>query len=135
MQESFKRSKTWPKNKRFTESWYIENSQIDKVVNRCCSFIDGVKVCRFNEAIKAVFAEEMELNRERWLFHFLWIALWVKVKARKNEKIWQDGFFIAHAIHTGLPLDTIPIMHEICHQSVVNSIETMQERRTHLNRQ
>ena len=135
MQESFKRSKTWPKNKRFTESWYIENSQIDKIVNRCCSFIDGVKVCRFNEAIKAVFAEEMELNRERWLFHFLWIALWVKVKARKNEKIWQDSFLIAHAIHTGITLDAIPIMHEICHQSVVNSIETMQERRTHLNRQ
>jgi hypothetical protein len=135
MQESFKRSKTWPKNKRFTESWYIENPKIDKLVNRCCSFIDGVKVCRFNEAMKAVFAQEMELNRERWLFHFLWIALWIKVKARKNEKVWQDSFFIAHAIHTGLPLDAIPIMHEICHQSVVNSIETMQERRTHLNRQ
>ena len=135
IQASFKRSKSWPKNKRFTESWYVENAQIDKLVNRCCSFIDGVKVCRFDDAIKAVFAKEMELHRDRWLFHFLWIALWLKVKARKNEKVWQDSFFIAYAIHTGTSLDAIPIMHEICHESVVNSIETMQERRTHLNRQ
>ena len=135
MQASFKRSKTWPKNKRFTESWYIENSQIDKLVNRSSSFIDGMKECRLADAMNAVFAEEMELHRDRWVFHFLWIALWIKSRARKNEKIWQDSFFIAYAIHTGTALDTIPIMREICHQSVINSIETMQERRTHLNRQ
>lgn len=135
IQESFKRSKSWPKNKRFTESWYIENANIDKLVNRCCSFIDGVKVCRFGDAMEAVFAEEMELQRPHWLFHFLWIALWIKARARKNEKMWQDSFLIAHAIHSGLALDAIPIMHEICNQSVINSVETMQERRTHLNRQ
>ena len=135
MKASLKRSKTWPKTKRFTESWYVENSHIDKLVNRCSSFIDGVKVCRFEEAMSAVFKEDMEQYRDRWLFHFLWIALWVKAHARKNEKIWQDSFFIAHAIYTGIALEAIPIMHEICHQSVVNSIETMQERRTHLNRQ
>lgn len=135
MQASFKRSKTWPKNKRFTESWYIENAHIDKLVNRSCSFIDGVKVCRFADAMSAVFAEEMESHRFHWLFHFLWIALWIKSRARKNEKVWQDSFFIAYAIHTGVALDTIPIMQEICHQSVINSVETMQERRTHLIRQ
>ena len=135
MQASLKRSKSWPKNKRFTESWFIENSVIDKLVNRCCNFIDGVKVCRFADATKAVFAEELELHRDRWLFHFLWIALWVKAKARKNEKTWEDSYFIAYAIQQGTALDAIPIMHEICHQSVVNSIETMQDRRTHLNRQ
>ena len=125
MLASFKRSKSWPKNKRFTESWYVENSHIDKLVNRCCNFIDGVKVCRFDEAIKAVFAKEMELYRDRWLFHFLWIALWLRVKTRKNERVWQDSFFIAYAIHTGTPLDAIPIMHEICYQSVLNSIEEL----------
>jgi hypothetical protein len=135
MEASLKRTKSWPKNKRFTESWYVENSQIDKIVNRCCSFVDGVKVCRFEEAKKDVFKQELELNRDKWLFHFLWITLWLKVKVRKNEKVWQDSFFIAYAIHTGMPLESIPIMHEIAHQSVVNSIETMQERRTHLNRE
>ncbi len=135
LQASLKRSKSWPKNKQFTESWYIENSEIDKLVNRSSSYVDGVKVCRFGDAIKAVFAEEMELHRDHWLFHFLWITLWLKSSARKNDTTWQDSFFIAYAIQTGMPLDAIPIMHEICNQSVINSVETMQERRTHLNRE
>jgi hypothetical protein len=62
----------------------------------------------------------------------VWVTLWLKSKARKNEKLWQDGFFIAHAIHQGRALDSIPILQEICYQSVVNSIETMQDRRTYL---
>ena len=132
---SLQRSKSWPKNKRFTESWYVENDQVDKLVNRCCNFVDGVKVCRFNDAMDAVFKQEMELNREHWLSHFLWITLWLKARTRKNEKTWQDSFFIAYAIQTGIPLRDIPIMCEICRESVVNSIETMHERRTHLNQE
>ena len=132
---ALQRSKQWPKNKRFTESWYVENDLIDKLVNRCCHFVDGVKVCRFKDAIEQVFAQEMELNREHWLTHFLWITLWLKARARKNEKTWQDSFFVAYAIQTGVPLNEIPIMTEICHESVVNSIETMHERRTHLNQE
>lgn len=129
---SLQRSKNWPKNKRFTESWYLESPKVDGLVNRCCTFVDGVKVCRFEEAIALVFSEEMEQKRERWMFHFLWIALWLKAGAGAREKAWQDSFFIAHTIQAGEPLETIPIMREICYQSVVNSIETMQERRTHL---
>jgi hypothetical protein len=132
---SLQRSKSWPKNQRFTDSWYIENEQVDKLVNRHCHFEDGVKVCRFNDAIDAVFTEEMETNREHWLLHFVWITLWLKARARKNEKAWQDSFFIAYAIQTGMPLKDIPIMYEICRESVVNSIKTMHERRTHLNQE
>lgn len=135
IQLSLKRSKSWPKSKRFTESWYIENPHIDKLVNRCCSFVDGVKVCSMENAISAVFTQEFEKHRAKWLFHFLWIALWVKSKALKTEKIWQDSFFIAYAINSGIPLSQIPIMHEICQQTVINSIETMNERRTHLNKE
>ncbi|WP_412754215.1 hypothetical protein [Legionella donaldsonii] len=135
MQSSFIRSKSWPYSKRFTESWYIENAHIDKLVNRCCSFVEGVKVCAMDEAIATVFANELEAHRDKWLFHFLWVALWSKAKTRKNEKIWQDSFFIAYAIHTGRSLDAIPIMHEICRQTVINSIETMNERRTYLNKE
>lgn len=135
MQSSFIRSKSWPYSKRFTESWYIENAHIDKLVNRCCSFVEGVKVCAMDEAIATVFANELEAHRDKWLFHFLWVALWSKAKTRKNEKIWQDSFFIAYAIHTGRLLDAIPIMHEICRQTVINSIETMNERRTYLNKE
>ncbi|KTD19756.1 hypothetical protein [Legionella londiniensis] len=132
LEESLQRSKMWPKNKRFTESWFMENAKIDKLVNRFCSFVEGVKVCRIEDAMRDVFAEEMESNRKQWVFHFLWVALWLKSGARKREKLWQDSFFIAYAIYQGRPLHTIPIMWEICYQSVINSMETMHERRTHL---
>ncbi len=133
IQAAFARSKNWSKTKSFTESWYMENAVIDKLVNRCCSFIKGTKVCRTEEAIALIFSEVMENHRSQWLFHFLWVALWAKARSRKNEKTWQDSFLIAHAIQSGAPLRSIPIMHDICEQSVINSVETMQERRTHLN--
>jgi hypothetical protein len=132
---SLKRSKSWLKSKQFTESWYIENPLIDKIVNHNSSFVDGVKVCRLEDAMRDVFNEEMELNRDKWQFHFLWIALWLKAKERKNEKAWQDSFLIAYMIHEGKPLMEVPVMKEICRQTVINSVETMQERRTHLNQE
>ncbi len=46
--------------------------------------------------------------------------------------MWQDSFFIAYAIYTDVPLEKIPIMREIGYQTVLNSVETMTERRTHL---
>lgn len=135
VEASFKRSKRWLQDKPFAASWYLENEGVDKWVNRCCNFEDGVKVCRFDDAMKAVFEHELESKRETWVFHFLWVALWLRAGTRKHEKIWQDAFFIAHAIHTGTPLSEIPIMQDICHQSVVNSIETMRDRRTHLSQE
>ncbi|WP_028389466.1 hypothetical protein [Legionella fairfieldensis] len=135
IQSAFKRAKSWSKNKRFTESWYVENAHIDKLVNRCCRFDQGVRICILEEAMALVFAEEFEGQREKWLFHFLWTALWLKAKTRKNEKTWQDSFLIAYAIQAGYPLETIPVMHKICHQTVINSVETMNERRTHLNKE
>lgn len=135
MDESLKRSKSWLKSKQFTESWFIESPLVDKIVNHNSSFIDGIKVCRLEDAIDDVFAEELELNRDKWQFHFLWIALWLKSKGRKNEKVWQDSFLIAYLIREGHPLQEIPVMNEICRQTVINSVETMQERRTHLNQE
>lgn len=135
IQESLQRSKSWLKTKQFTESWYLENPAIDKIVNHNSSFIDGVKVCRLNDAMDEVFAEVMEQHRAKWQFHFLWIALWVKAKPRMNEKVWQDSFLIAYTIHQGISLKEIPVMQEICHQTVINSVETMQERKTHLSQE
>ncbi|WP_454781386.1 hypothetical protein [Legionella sp. WA2022007384] len=132
---SLRRSKSWLKTKSFTESWYLENHLVDKIVNHNSTFVDGIRVCRMEEAMEAVFAEEMELNRDRWQFHFLWIALWMKSKEKRNEKIWRDSFLIAYTIHEGRPLKEIPVMQEICRQTVINSAETMQERRTHLSQE
>lgn len=133
--ESLQRSKQWLKSKQFTESWYIESPLIDKIVNHHCSFVDGVKVCRFDEAVVDVFKEDMEPNRERWVFHFLWLTLWFKAREKRNEKLWKDSFIIAHQIHNGIPLTDIPVMREICLQTVVNSVETMQDRRTYLSKE
>jgi hypothetical protein len=133
--KSLKRSKSWLNKKEFTESWYIENPVVDKIVNHNCSFVDGVRVCRLEEAIAAVFSAEMEYNRDNWAFHFIWVALWFKACEKKSEKIWQDSFLIAYTIHSGTPLKDIPVMQEICRQTVINSVETMQERRTHLNKE
>ena len=77
----------------------------------------------------------MEAHRDKWLFHFLWVALWLKARTRKNEKVWQDSFIIAYAIHTGTPLQSIPVLQEIVRQTIYNSIETMTDRRTHLNKE
>ena len=133
--QALKRSKSWLKSKQFTESWYIENPLVDKIVNHNSSFVDGIKVCRLEDAIEDVFTEEMELNRDKWQFHFLWIALWFKSKERKNEKVWRDSFLIAYMIREGHSLKEIPVMNEICRQTVINSVETMQDRRTHLNQE
>ncbi|KTD66243.1 hypothetical protein [Legionella spiritensis] len=135
MQASFKRSNRWTTGKKFTESWFIENAHIDKLVNRCSSFVEGVRVCDVETAMAHVFEQDMELHRDKWFFHFLWVTLWLKAKARKGEKMWWDSFFIAHAIAEETPLENIPVMRAICRQTVINSVETMNERRTHLNKE
>lgn len=135
LESALKRSKSWVKSKRFTESWFEENPQIDKQVNRHCSIVNGVKACNFEKAIEDVFVHEMETHRDKWLFHFLWLSLWLHAQSKKTETAWQDSFFIAYAIQQGYPLKTIPIMEEICHQTVINSVETMQDRRTHLSKE
>ena len=133
VQQSFKRSKLWPKNKTFTESWYLENANVDKLVNRCSTIVEGVKICHIERAMNEIFDHELELQRDTWCFHFLWMSLWANAgTVRKNEKIGMDSLLIAYAIKQGTPLRDIPIMHEICRQTVVNSVETMNERRTHL---
>ncbi|HHT0592859.1 TPA: hypothetical protein ACTXXA_001049 [Legionella anisa] len=133
--ESLRRTKSWLKTKSFTESWYLENPLIDKIVNHNSSFVDGIRVCRMEEAMDAVFSEEMELHRDKWQFHFLWVSLWMKAKEKRNEKMWRDSFLIAYTIHDGTPLKEIPVMQEICRQTVINSVETMHERRTHLSQE
>ncbi|MDP3562487.1 MAG: hypothetical protein Q8R83_09965 [Legionellaceae bacterium] len=133
VEASLKRSKNWSHKKRFAESWFIENASVDKLVNQCSSFVNGVKVCKLDTAIDVIFKDEMELHRDQWLFHFLWVSLWLKSRPRPNEKTWQDSFMIAYAIHSGRPLSSIPLLQELCRQSVLNSIETMQERKTYLS--
>ncbi len=133
VEDSLQRSKKWLTQRKFADSWFMESSNIDKFVNRCSSIIDGVKVCDLNAAMQLVFTECLEKSRGIWMFHFLWTALWMKSSIRKNEKTWEDCFIIAHCIYTGRELSSIPIMQEICNKSVLNSMQTMHDRGTHLS--
>lgn len=128
-------TENWLEEKTFASSWFIESEQVDKLVNRCSSFDNGVKVCRFDEAMDSIFDQILEPNRAHWIFHFLWVALWLRASARKHEKVWQDAFLVAYAIHSDVPLKEVPIMRAVCHQSIINSVETMRERRTYLSQE
>ena len=57
---SLKRSKNWLKTRKFADSWFIENSLIDKLVNSCSSIVDGVKICNLDEATSLVFDKSMK---------------------------------------------------------------------------
>lgn len=133
LEKSLNRSKNWLKKMRFTESWYVESAMVDKIVNQSSSFLDGIKICELDEAIEALFKHDMEHRRDEWLFHFLWSALWLKSKHRSNSKIWQDSFILAYMIYSGAPLSSLPLLREIGRQSVLNSMETMQDRKTYLS--
>ncbi len=133
VEDSLDRSKKWLKNRKFADSWFMESSQIDKLVNSCSNIVDGVKVCDLHLAMPLVFSECIEKSRESWMFHFMWTALWAKSNTRKNENFWEDCFIIAYCIYTGRELSTIPIMQEICNKSILNSMRTMHDRGTYLS--
>lgn len=135
VQKALKRSKNWFRQKSYVHAWFVENAEVDRWVNRYSAYENGVKTCQYQEAMHAIFEHEFEARRERWLFHFLWVSLWLKAKNQKNEVAWKDTFLIAHAIYSGTALTDIPIMQLICHHTVLNSMDTMQARRTHLSQE
>lgn len=133
MEEGIRRSRIWFREKTFTQSWFEEDGTVDTYVNQCCSFVKGVKVCTLDKACELIIKEVLEPQREKWIFHFLWTALWAKSKSRKQERFWRDCFFIAHALFEGRSVESIPVFQDIANLIVVNSLETMGERRSHLN--
>ena len=133
IQGALKRSSQWFRQKGFTQSWFDESAEVDTLVNQCCTIVDGIKVCAFEQAYDLVMQEVLERERDKWAFHFLWTALWAKSKSSKRERFWQDSYLVAYAIYSGEVFSVIPIMGRICHLTVVNSLETMQERRGYLN--
>ncbi len=135
VQKALKRSKNWFSQKPYAHAWFVENAEVDRWVNRYSVYENGVKTCQYEDAMRAVFEHEFEARRTRWLFHFLWVSLWLKAKNRKNEILWKETFLVAYAIYSGTPMNEIPIMQVICHHTVLNSMDTMQLRRTHLSQE
>ncbi len=133
MEDGIDHSRTWFRDKTFTQSWFEEDSIIDTYVNQCCSFVKGVKVCTLDQACELILNEVLEPKRDKWIFHFLLTSLWAKSKSRKRERFWQDCFFVAYAMSEGRALNQIPVLNDIANLIVLNSLETMGERRSHLN--
>ncbi|HCA89790.1 MAG: hypothetical protein CMF38_07515 [Legionellaceae bacterium] len=134
VQTAFKESKHWLNQKNFAASWFVESATVDKLVNRVSVIDKGMRICQdVEQAIELILTHEFEQNRASWLFHFVWTALWLKTSARKHERTWQTCCLIAHAIANHYPLKDIPIMQAISHASVLNSLETMSARGTHLH--
>lgn len=133
VENALKRSGRWSKEKALTQSWFDESAEVDVLVNQCCSIVSGMKICEFEKAYDLVMNNILEPERKKWGFHFLWTAFWAKSKSSSRERFWQDSYLVAYAIYSGQSLSTIPIMKAICHLTVMNSLETMQERRAYLN--
>ncbi|OGV27242.1 MAG: hypothetical protein A3F18_01075 [Legionellales bacterium RIFCSPHIGHO2_12_FULL_37_14] len=128
-----RQSKNWERDKPIVQSWFEESPAIDHLVNKCCSYVNGVKICAMDEAINLVREEVFSQNRAKWVFHFLWMALWAKANAGKKERFWKDCFFIACALNEGEPLENIPVINDMVELCVLNSLETMKDRRSHLS--
>lgn len=132
-QKSLLRSAQWYKKYAFTESWFDESPELDKLVNQYCSFIDGVKHCNISKAVPVIMTQYFEPRREQWLDHFLWMSLWAKAHSRHNEYLWKDSFVIAQALYQNKPMLELPILQIICEHSILQSVETMENRKTHLS--
>lgn len=133
IQKSLKRSGNWYKKYYFTESWFDENPDLDRLVTQHCSFIDGIKHCDMSSALQDVMANYFEPRREQWLDHFLWLCLWAKPAAKHNEYLWRDAFVIVNALYNNEPLLSLPIIQIICEHSILQSVESMESRKTHLS--
>jgi hypothetical protein len=132
-EKSLLRSGNWYKKYGFTESWYDESPELDKLVNQSCSFLDGIKQCNMSLAMPNILNEYFEPRREQWLEHFLWLSLWAKPYARHNEYLWKDALAIANALYNNKAMVDIPIIQVICEHSILQSVETMENRKTHLS--
>lgn len=133
IEKSLKRSGRWYKNKTFTESWFDESAELDRIVNTHCSFVDGTKFCNIENATIDVMEQYLEPKREQWVEHFVWMALWAKPHARYNEYLWKDCYLLASLLKEGCPIEEIPLMHVISEHNILTSVETMEYRKTHLS--
>lgn len=130
--QSLKRSGNWYKKYKFTEAWYDESPELDQLANQFCNFIDGVKQCNISQALEPVLEHYFEERRGQWLEHFIWLALWSKPSARHNEYLWKDALIVAYCLYNNMPMREIPIIRVIAEHSILQSVETMESRKTHL---
>lgn len=130
--QSLERSSHWYKKHKFTDSWYDEGPDLDKIVNQFCFFEGSVKKCNVSKALPVVIQEYFEERRGQWLEHFIWLTLWAQPSARHNEYLWKDALIISYSLYSNIPMLQIPILRVIAEHSILQSVETMESRKTHL---
>lgn len=133
VQAALTRSSQWLRSRAFAQSWFMESSAIDKIVNRFSQWQQGVRVCDMTRAHEAVLDELLLKQRDLWTFRFYWLYAWASVCPKKREHLAEDALILAHLLEEQYDMRNMTIFHDIAKQSVINSAETMSERRTHLH--
>ena len=124
----------WLRTRGFTQSWFEMDEKVDEIVNQHTYFQDGVKISDIEAAGKNILAEIFEPFREKWVFHFLWLACWARcrIKDRKNLLLGKDCVVLAYCLHKNKPLEKIPLMCALSEKSALISAQTMHKRGSHL---
>lgn len=133
IQSSLAKSGQWLGKKNFVDSWFEQSEVIDKIVNQNTRLEEGVRYCEVTDAVGAILSEVFEPLREKWLLQFIFMAMWARSRAKKNERMWKDLTVLAYCIDQGKPLQDLPIIEKLANETVLISLETMHARGTHLN--
>jgi hypothetical protein len=129
---SLKKSGSWMRDKAFVQSWFEQSETVDALVNQYSQLINGKRLIKRVPAMKAVYEAILEPKRQQWAEHFIWMALWSQSHAKPNERAWKDFTVLAKCLIDGMALSSIPLMTDVCYQTVMVSAETMTDRNTHL---
>lgn len=133
VQAALLRSAQWIRQRAFAQSWFVESPEIDKIVNRFSQWHQGVRICDMTRAHEAVLQDLLLKQRNLWTFRFYWLSIWASVCPKKREHLAQDALILANLLEQQYDMSQMNIFHDIAKQSVMNSAETMSERRTHLH--
>lgn len=133
VQAALTRSSQWVRGRAFAQSWFMESPEIDKAVNRFSQWHQGVRICDMTRAHEAVLNDLLLKQRGVWTFRLYWLYIWASVCPKKREHIAEDALILAHLLDEQYDMRNMGVFHDIAKQSVINSAETMSERRTHLH--
>jgi hypothetical protein len=131
--ESLERSGDWTDYEAFTESWFETSPSIDALINRHTALNKGRPKINFDDALHELAATGFEYVRQKWVALFFWMALMGKSCPNpNNDLLWEDFATLAYVLNDGMPMQDIPLMQCIIHDSLSISIDSIHERGSHL---
>ena len=133
IEKSLKRSGDWIRYEEFTNPWFEVSPSIDALINRHTSLMNGKPKIKRDEALQELSSKGFELVRHKWVAMFSWMALMAKSQPIDDTPmLWKDFATLAFVLHQGQAMHDIPLMRSIVHDSLSISIDSMKERRSHL---